>query len=136
MNYFAQGKIAELRVAQRLLEAGYHTYFPSMDGGATDLLAIKGTQTIRIQVKSGKLVNGVAIVYLQKQRNHSKTDKYYRYSLEEVDYFAHHVIDTDEVLWISNASFHDKQVLHIRKGQTKNNQAKGIHVFENFLQVP
>lgn len=136
MSYFAQGKVGELRAAQKLIEGGYEVYFPMLEGGVSDLIAIKGSKVLKIQVKSGSIVNGTVTVYLQKQRNHNTEERYHRYTLEEVDYFAQHVIDTDEVLWVKNADVADKSILTIRKEVPKNNQTKGINLFENFTLLP
>ncbi|MHB8483702.1 MAG: group I intron-associated PD-(D/E)XK endonuclease [Nitrospiria bacterium] len=68
------GKISELVVAIDLLKKGWNVHTAFEDTHPFDILAIKGNRTMRIEVKSGRILPSGLKVYAMKKGQGGKHD--------------------------------------------------------------
>ncbi|MGD1008331.1 MAG: hypothetical protein ABR980_14010 [Ignavibacteriaceae bacterium] len=66
--------MSEFIVAIDLLKKGWNVYTAFEDTHPFDILAIKGSQTIRIEVKSGRILPSGLKIYSMKNAQESKHD--------------------------------------------------------------
>lgn len=127
----AKGSIGQLSVAQDLINRGYSVFTELGDNSKVDLVAIKESQTIRIQVKYITPKNGSVNLYTRK----TGPNYFFRYTAEQVDVFAVHVPGFDKILYVSSKELLSKKTqLSIRISNSKNKQNKGIHPWQNYTQ--
>lgn len=82
---FKRGNISESIALTRYLEAGFMVATPFGVGAPYDLIVDTGAALLRIQVKTGRLRNGV--VEFETRRMRSRTTRK-GYKENEVDYFV------------------------------------------------
>ena len=82
---FKQGNISESVVLSHYLRAGFVVSVPFGVGAPYDLVIDTGTVLIRVQVKTGRLRNGVVEFETRRTRGRTKRSGY---KINEVDYFV------------------------------------------------
>ena len=127
----AKGSIGQLSVAQDLINRGYSVFTELGDNSKVDLVAIKESQTIRIQVKYITPIKGSVNLHTRK----SGPGYSFRYTVKQIDVFAVHVPGFDKILYVSSEELlRNKKQLNIRISNPKNKQNKGIHPWQNYTQ--
>ncbi len=91
---FKRGNISEAVVMARYLKAGFVVSIPFGVGAPYDLIVDNGSALFRVQVKTGRLRNGV--VEFETRRARSRTIRN-GYTENEVDYFVIYCPELDEV---------------------------------------
>lgn len=59
------GACSELEVAKRLAGMGYEIFFPVMTQSQIDLIAVRGSECLRVQVKTASKIKSGGFDYLQ-----------------------------------------------------------------------
>lgn len=81
-NPNVKGSVSEKLVQIYLELFGYQVFEPSADSGRIDLVAIKGSETIRVQIKTVQIYKGNKFYIDFCKRNKNKT---LRYTKDEID---------------------------------------------------
>jgi hypothetical protein len=132
-----RGAASEKLVELDLLLQGYEVFTPSVYGGNYDLLAVKGNDVYRVQVKNATPKDGRMEVDVRRS-SHSKTGREY---------------DTDGYDVLAIANLVDRKVAYVRRSDmtakssikvwlTRDIPTKGRHhdytpfVFDDYLEFP
>lgn len=91
---FKRGNISESVVLTRYLKAGFMVSVPFGVGVPYDMVVDSGTALFRVQVKTGRLRNGV--IEFETRRTRSRTIRS-GYGANEVDYFVIYCPELEEV---------------------------------------
>lgn len=135
MAFAEQGKIAELKVTQDLLLKGYEVFLPVLDSSRADLIAIRDSEVLKVQVKSTSTNNGIATLVINKvRRNSSKGNFLSPYLPEEIDLFALHICDLDKIAYIKLKDIDVRYTVTFRTSPSKNNQIKDVRYLEDYLK--
>ena len=126
MNTSQKGNVAVAKVLARLVELGFTVLQPFGDCERYDLVTETDGKFQRIQVKMGKLKEGVIVATLQSRNEYSGT-QYYE---GEVDQFAIYCPGTDGTYMIDAADV--KSSIQMRLEPPKNNQHKNIKWAETY----
>ena len=124
------GKIAEMRVAAKLLELGYDVFLAATEDLPVDMVAYVDGEFIRIQVKSRIPKDNVIHVEL-----YSSTQKYRKqYTVEDVDWVILYDPSSDHGYKIDLHLISDQKSICLRTGgYTKNNQYANVHLAEQYM---
>lgn len=94
------GTIGELRIALDLKKQGYPVFSELGDNSVVDLIVLVNFIPVRVQVKTvPKLESNRAVLNLRSTGPGSYSKKY---SNTEIDVFALHVIESDDIIYISS----------------------------------
>lgn len=121
------GEISEARVLATLAEAGYRVLLPWGDNQPYDLVVDDNGRFIRIQVKTGRIENGVITAHGTSQSTYVR----HRYTAEEIDCIAVYEAVQKEVyvVPINQCGVH----LTLRIDPPRNNQVNKIVWARDFL---
>ena len=122
-----KGYIAEMIVASRLMEDGWHILFPVGENIRYDLVAEKEGKFLRVQVKYATPKGGVLNVNCRSSNNWSVL----HYSEKEIDLIAVYNANDREIYYIPVSEI-NHSLFKLRLEKTKNNQKKKINLAENF----
>lgn len=97
------GNIGELKVAAKLAEVGYHIFVPIGGKSSIDLIAVKDTKVLKVQVKSVSKKNkyGTFSVQLKSVRSNKTSNKITTFKGNSCDILAVYLIPIDQVLFYS-----------------------------------
>lgn len=101
------GVVAEMQVASKLIEDGYTVSEPINDG-KYDLVAEKGGEFTRIQVKNGRMKNGSVRATLCE---YSRGDTYV-YGKDDIDAFG--IYNSENGVFFMDVEDAPEQLVHIR----------------------
>lgn len=87
MSTYTVGNITESKILSAYLEAKFCVSVPFGSGCAYDLIVDTGKRLLRVQVKTGRIVNG-CVIYKARRNMGSNNQTYRPYLKGEVDYFA------------------------------------------------
>ncbi|MBV8368181.1 MAG: hypothetical protein JO036_04505 [Candidatus Eremiobacteraeota bacterium] len=122
-NTKLKGDVSELRVAAALIETGYAVSKPFGENQRYDLVIDDGENLARVQVKTGRLRNGVVLFNCSSTHGHrGRPARPYR---GEVEYIAVYCPDTGKVYFVPEAHFTNSYG-SLRVLPTKNNVAKTV----------
>jgi hypothetical protein len=124
-----KGDISEARVIGALVEAGYLVSIPFGENQRYDLIADDGKQLLRVQVKTGRLRDGV-IIY-SNCSSHAHRGGTQRPYFGEVELLAVYCPDTRKVYLLPESQLVASQA-HLRIHPTKNGMKKGIRWARHF----
>jgi hypothetical protein len=124
-----KGDISEARVIAALAEAGYLLSIPFGENQRYDLIADDGKRLLRIQVKTGRLRNGV-IIY-NNCSSHAHRGGPQRPYFGQVELLAVYCPDTRKVYLLPESQLVASQA-HLRIHPTKNGMKKGIRWARHF----
>ena len=128
MNSKAVGILSEQKTIVRLLELGYIVSRPIGDNSRYDLIIDNG-KLYRVQVKTGRLRNGI-ILFNRKSVTWNRTATYTTpYTKEEIDWFLVYCPDTNELYKVPV----EDRVVHLRVNSPKNNQVEHIKWAKNYV---
>jgi len=134
MHSKAKGNIGEMAVTKDLMLKGYAVFYELGDLSKVDLIAEKDSKLIKIQVKTKwKTDDGKISADLRS----SGPGYEYRYNNSDIDIIACYAADRDIVLYVpvSDIVASGLRAFTIRPEKTKNNQTKGIRLYENYLNL-
>lgn len=118
------GDRSELHVMLAFAEAGYRVYIPFGENHRADFIAEdEGGKFLRIQVKTGRIRNGVVKFHACSTHSHRGGPQYKRYH-GEVDYFGVFCPDNGEVYVMPEPEAKIQPMLRIEP--PKNNMRKTI----------
>jgi len=127
-----KGNVGELRVAADLSKRGFAVFTELGDSSKIDLIAIKESQIIRIQVKTQTdTSNGTICAPLRS----CGPGYSYLYTANDVDVIAVYAMDKEVICYVPIISFGKKTKMILRFEKSKNNQTKGIHFVEDYQQI-
>ena len=134
MHSKAKGNIGEMAVAKDLMLKGYAVFYELGDLSKIDLIAENNNKLIKIQVKTTWNTSQGKICANIRSSGPGYT---YTYSEKEIDFIACYAADRDLVLYVPVTEITDKckTGVTIRLEKTKNNQTKGIRLYENYLNL-
>jgi hypothetical protein len=127
MHTKCKGGIGELAVAKNLMLQGFAVFTELGDLSRVDLIAIKGTTTVRLQVKYRAAKNNVVEVAGRK----SGPNYSYEYSVDDVDVFAVYCPDVDDVAYVPILRVAGGKSVSLRLQYNKQLQTRDINWFKN-----
>lgn len=129
MNTKQLGTIGELKAQYDFMKAGFDVSIPIGDYCAYDLIIVKDSKILKIQVKScEKIING-------KMKFDLTSRNYYidkKYDIQDCDYFYFYCLENEQSYLYKNEKDNNSYAVYIRVEPTKNNQTKGINFAEDF----
>ena len=129
MNTKQLGTIGELKAQYDFMKAGFDISIPVGDYCAYDLIAIKDSKILKIQVKSCEKIIDGRIKFDLTSRNYY-IDK--KYDIQDCDYFYFYCLENEQSYLYKNTENNNSRAVYIRIEPTKNNQTKGINFAEDF----
>lgn len=130
MHKKTKGSIAEMIVASRLMEKGWHVLFPFGENSRYDLVAEKDGEFLRIQVKYVTPRNGALEVNCRSSNNWSVD----RYTKNQVDFIAAYNPKNKQVYFIPSSKFNANRIT-LRIEPSKNKQKINIKHAEEFVTL-
>lgn len=127
MHKKVKGTIAELAVAQRLIEDGWRVSQPIGENHRYDLVAEHDGKFVRIQVKYVTPKNGALNVNCRSSNNWSVL----HYSADEIDIIAAYDAASRRIYFVPVSQI-NHSLITLRLEETKNNQKAKINLAENF----
>jgi hypothetical protein len=125
------GARAEREVAYRLERCGYHVYLPTCAAHArVDLVAMRGPQVVRVQVKSARIINGA--VAFRVCSNTANIPRDYR---GEVDAFGVYSPDLDRA-YLVPVEHTATRACSLRLAPARSGQLKGIRLAADYELRP
>jgi len=125
-NTNRKGDIAELAVAKKFLELGYHVSIPFGDDTPYDLIVDMDGELKRVQVKYLKPTKYDVLNF----RLHSDSGKPYK---ETTDLMAGYNPDNGQIYLINPNNFVAEKMVSLRLIKPKNNQVQGVNLAENYM---
>lgn len=127
-----KGTLGELAVTKDLIADGWDVFVDVGDCSKIDLIALRGSKLVKIQVKTRDVEFGAASVGLKS----SGPGYSYSYTSDDIDYMAMYVPERDMCLYVPMSWFeeHDRKSITIRIDEARNNQ-KNVHPYEGFRKL-
>jgi len=121
----AVGNLSEAKILAAFVEAGYLVSKPFGDGHCYDLVVDNGERLLKVQSKTGRLINGAVHFYPR-----SNSGRWYKATGSRtyegrVDLIAIYCPETDKVYVISPVGLRPCSY-YLRVAQPANNQSNGI----------
>lgn len=129
MNTKQLGTIGELKAQYDFMKAGFDVSVPIGDYCAYDLIVIKDSKILKIQVKSCEKIIDGRMKFDLTSRNYY-IDK--KYDIQDCDYFYFYCLENEQSYLYKNTENNNSRAVYIRIEPTKNNQTKGINFAEDF----
>lgn len=125
------GDLSELRVMHDLVKAGYLVSIPFGEDHRYDLIVEKDFVLSRVQVKTGRLRNGVILFNCYSSHSHRAGPSCRLYS-GEVDFFGVFCPDTDStyLLPLTDIAVYRGS---LRIASPKNGQVKGLRWADDYI---
>jgi hypothetical protein len=125
------GDISELRVASALAELGYAVSKPLGENQRYDLIADDGERLQRVQVKTGRIRNGVIVFSCCSTHGHRRTSLKTRPYTGQIELLAVYCPETEKVYILPEKEL-TASVAHLRLLPTRNNMKKTIRWASDF----
>jgi len=129
------GTVGELAVILQLKQAGYTIFTEVGDNSSIDLIVVNEGQVLRGQVKSCRLVDGIANLSLRKAGPNGYLRKYID-DLDTIDFFALYLHDTGQIAYISAREAFEScpasARLTFRVDPPRNNQERGVRYLKDY----
>lgn len=126
-----KGDVAELAVAAHCLRDGYQVLFPYGEDTRYDFVIERAGVFKRVQVKYVTPKDGTLDVSCRSSNNWSTR----AYSIDEIDILA--VYDSlSEKVYFIDVKLIGKRSIKLRLQASKNNQTKGTHLADEYLNIP
>lgn len=119
----AKGILGEARVLSKLLSAGFSVSVPFGDNSPYDLIVDTGTSLYKVQVRTGRLINGAISASTISTRWNSTGSRKVKPTDGSIDYYA---IVYEEDVYIVPFLDASKTTITLRVEPPKNNQDKHI----------
>lgn len=127
----AIGTIGELAVAKDLINRGYFVFSEIGDLSKIDLIAIKGNETLKIQVKTTYLRDGCCHLYFTKSAKGYK----YQYSSKDVDIFALYVADIDSIAYVNSKASDYFKTMTFRNEKPKGRNQRDTNLLRDYFSI-
>ncbi len=129
-----KGDLGVLKAQVDMFEKGWIILTPHTEHAPFDIVIYKEGVFKRVQVKyrgaeRGALQVTFSTSWADKNGSHTKA-----YDKSEIDLFCIYCPETDQCYYVDPAQ-HDRSVT-LRFEPPKNNQSKGVHLAENFTNIP
>lgn len=129
-----KGDLGVLKAQLDLYEKGYLILIPQTEHSPFDLVGYKDGKFLRIQVKyrtskDDKIEVPFKTCWADKNGTHTKD-----YDKNEIDVMCVYCPDTDKCYYVNPQECN--KTFNLRLSPTKNNQKTGIHLAEDFLNIP
>jgi hypothetical protein len=121
----SKGDVSELRVAVRLTELGYAVSKPLGENQRYDLIADDGERLQRVQVKTGRIRNGVVIFNCCSTHGHRRTSLKTRPYTGQIELLAVYCPENQKVYLLREADL-TRSKIQLRLIPTRNNMVKTI----------
>jgi len=136
MNYKALGDIGQNAVIGKLARLGIGVAIPLSDNYPFDLVAIVGTKTYRVQVKSSSVHESHGSVSFRFRTNNFYTGEIKGYSPDEVDVIIGYDLRRDEAYLFTHKDIGVSQHFTVRFGTSANNQINKCNSHEKYSLSP
>ena len=129
-----KGDLGVAKAQVDLVQRGYLVLLPLSEHAPFDLVAYRGHEFLRIQVKYRSTARGILHIpfrtsWADKSGSHERvTDK------EEVDLFCVYCPETDEYYYFRPQEF--RKGITLRIAAPRNNQVKNVRMAWEFRQIP
>jgi PD-(D/E)XK endonuclease len=130
MHNKQKGNIGELTVALELSKRGYPVFKELGDLCKVDIITIINNKCIKIQCKNLQSLNINESIQFTIRK--AGPNYRYEYTKEDVDVFAC-LLPNDKVVYLNWKDIGNSRCFVFRLTPPKNNQLKGTHLFENYL---
>lgn len=129
-----KGDLGVLKAQLDLCEKGYLILTPHTEHSPFDLVGYKDGKFLRVQVKyraakSDKIEVAFRTSWADKNGTHTQD-----YDKNEIDVMCVYCPDTDKCYYVNPQDCN--KTFNLRLSTPKNNQKNGIHLAENYLQIP
>ena len=126
------GNISEAKVLARALELGYDVSLPFGEDCRYDMILDDRKELTRIQVKTGRLADGVIVFRTCSQNSQGKQRaKGKSYTAEEIDAFVVYCPELDKCFLVP-VSIQLASQATLRVTEARNNQQEGIRLAKDF----
>lgn len=130
MSRIVKGVSSEYEVIADLIRQGYAPCIPTMPDTPFDLLAVRGNDILKIQVKSGEFEGNRITIHFRKSNGSIRN-----YTREEVDYIAVHDRETRRTAYVpyvetTRVSLYKE--VPARAGSVRRDE---VRLFEDFLYI-
>lgn len=127
-----KGDLGQVMAMADLMKQGYKIAMPYGEDWAYDLIAVKGKEFIRIQVKYTESDGKVVKVKARSTNNWS--DK--RYTADDIDYIAVYDLTTNNIYYVKSDLLGDGVTqLSLRLVPSENNQKKGVRMARDYMRL-
>ena len=129
-----KGDLGVLKAQLDLYEKGYLILTPHTEHSPFDLVGYKDGKFLRIQVKyrtakNDKIEVPFRTCWADKNGTHTQD-----YDKNEIDVMCVYCPDTDKCYYVNPQECN--KTFNLRLSTPKNNQKNGIHLAENYLEIP
>jgi hypothetical protein len=129
-----KGDLGVLKAQLDLYEKGYLILTPHTEHSPFDLVGYKDGKFLRIQVKyrtakNDKIEVAFRTCWADKNGTHTQD-----YDKNEIDVMCVYCPDTDKCYYVNPQDCN--KTFNLRLSTPKNNQKNGIHLAENYLEIP
>ena len=129
-----KGDLGVLKAQLDLYEKGYLILTPHTEHSPFDLVGYKDGKFLRVQVKyraakSDKIEVAFRTSWADKNGTHTQD-----YDKNEIDIMCVYCPDTDECYYVNPQECN--KTFNLRLSTPKNNQKNGIHLAENYTELP
>ena len=133
MNTNDKGKLAELKCLTEYVELGYKVLIPFGQNARYDFVIEKDNIYQRVQVKTGRIVNGVVRFQTSTTYNVSKENRVEKsYDKSDIDCFIVWVRELNEFYVMSVEEARQQQAQSLRLTDPKNNHSKRIKYAKDY----
>lgn len=123
------GDLAELKAATMFAEQGCYVSRPLTDNAPYDLIVDQDGKLLKVQVKARSERNGVVSTEIRScMRGYT-----HFYTKEDWDLLVVYNIDDGSLAVLDWDDIGDKIVVNLRTQRPKNNQKKGVMMFEDYI---
>lgn len=129
MNTKRVGNVGESAVLYEFVKRGIPVYVPFGDNEACDLIAEFNGKLQKIQVKTAQSVKSGKINF---KLTSTRYDSRYKYTEEDIDYFALHCIENGKTYLLKKDSDTNLMAINLRLNPTGNNQTQGVRMAEDY----
>jgi len=129
-----KGDLAEMKVACDLMDRGWGIAVPWGENCDFDLIAYRGEELQRIQVKYTRARNDVLPVRcLSQSLTNGRVRQSKRYTAATIDWIAVYEPSLDRCYYVPAVELGDgRNVIHLRLAPTRNCQRRGIRFAEDY----
>jgi len=129
-----KGDLGVLKAQLNLYEKGYLILTPHTEHAPFDLVGYKNGKFLRIQVKyrtakNDKIEVPFRTCWADKNGTHTQD-----YDKNEIDVMCVYCPDTDKCYYVNPQECN--KTFNLRLSTPKNNQKNGIHLAENYMELP
>lgn len=131
----SKGDLGVLKASADLCSKGFLVCLPFSEHAPFDLVIYKNGHFKRVQVKSRKVDGqGVLMIGFRSSYSTSKGVQTVEVDKSEVDLYCIYCIDNDTCYYFNPISFNKSVSIRVRP--PKNNQTAGVHLANDFREVP